>query len=207
MTTLDPRLEGPLDRLRDALNASKHNTPSSELRNFVHVQTLDSYRLGVTIQHVLDASGDDAETVPALAVELLVRNVVEAAITSNYVVLHADDGSVARAITTSAQRWEHSWDGPSDFRAEYPGNDVLPYVTTMAAVDHDLRAAWRSLSYLTHPRSALSYSGAENAGVLLGWTRRYVFELRAGKALEWYALAADRLLDALTAATEREGTA
>lgn len=203
MTPLDSRLEEPLDRLRHALNAGTHTSPSSELRNFVHMQAFDSYRLGVTIQRVLDAAAD-LETVPALAVELLVRNVVEAAITSLYVVRHADDDSTARALTTSAQQWERSWDGPSDFRAEYPGNDVLPSVTTMAEVDDDLRVAWRSLSYLTHPRSALSYSMAESAGVVLGWSKKYVFDLRAGKALEWYALAADRLLGALDEASRRE---
>lgn len=73
------------------------------------------------------------------------------------------------------------------------------------SVDDELKSAWSGLSYLTHPRSAISYSSAETAGVSqLGMTQEGIFALRAGKAVEWYSVAADSLIASLVVATTRE---
>lgn len=101
-TNLGDDLEDPLARLFEKLEMSRRRSPSTELRNFVHMHALDTYRLGITLRPIIDAARA-TPTVPALAVELLVRNVVEAAITCLYVIRNPEETSVHQVITTSAK--------------------------------------------------------------------------------------------------------
>jgi hypothetical protein len=199
-------LDAALDQLFSKLEESRKRTPSTELRNFVHSNAMDAYRLGIVLHPIIEAART-TPTVPALAVELIVRNVVEATVVCLFVVRNPEDWAVQQALKTSATKWEESF-GEATFHVDDYDEDIglLPSVTKMARqVDDVMYEAFCQLSYLSHPRSAIPYTAAEVAGLALGKTQESIFQLRAEKAVEWYGLAIERLITALDETISREG--
>lgn len=134
---------------------------SGRIRKFLLFQLWDAWRTCVAISYVVkDAQSD--KKIPADAVEVLARKVLEHAIVSSYVKKHGSSAVVDRFLKTSAKAFEKSW------KIEHHTEDKnlivkeLPDYRGMANdVGGELYEIYSKLSYISHPRAAQPYSMVE----------------------------------------------
>jgi len=137
-------------------------TVSGRRPKFFYFQLLDAFRLG-TMTRNLAVSGLNDEVYTAEAIEVLVRRLVEQAIVVSYVGKQEGTEIIDSFLKTSARQFIKSW------KEEHETNDKdlsvieLPDYRQMAeATNKNLYDLYQRLSYLAHPRGALSYSLVEN---------------------------------------------
>jgi len=156
----DYGLSSILSEIETVLQNALRGT-SGRIRKFLLFQLWDAWRTCVAISYVVkDAQSD--KKIPADAVEVLARKVLEHAIVSSYVKKHSSSAVVDRFLKTSAKAFEKSW------KIEHHTEDKnlivkeLPDYRGMANdVGGELYEIYSKLSYISHPRAAQPYSMVE----------------------------------------------
>ena len=169
------RFSWALDQTAVVLNDYTGDTQGTVPQFLLHL-LYDSYRTAHAAKVLIDFGYVDPR-VPADAVELLARKMVEAAILCRYVRKHASDEIVDRFLRTYNTEWEKAWQLPpaSGFLPTRPAKNLPPYRTMAEDVRGDIYDLYRKLSYFGHPRGALPYCVEEARS---GLSRREFFRRR-----------------------------
>jgi len=134
---------------------------SGRIRKFLLFQLWDAWRTCVAISYIVkDAQFN--KNIPADAVEVLARKVLEHAIVSSYVKKHGSSALVDRFLKTSAKAFEKSWKIEHHTEDKNLKVKELPDYRGMANdVGGELYEIYSRLSYISHPRTAHPYSLVE----------------------------------------------